>query len=143
MNELKQAHHMLQDLAIPLEALVTGFRTFSAWRKKPPHADVIEAIRAGWGAVQRRFDVIEYFATAMTFLEARSLFYLLTQLKNDFEATLEDSDPLRLYDLSLQLYQQSQAKLEIIDKLMLKQFEHTYRITEQISRSISDESVQS
>ena len=79
----------------------------------------------------------------MTFSEARSLFYLLTQLKNDFEATLEDSNPVRLYDLSLQLYQQSQAKLEIIDKLMLKQFEHTDRITEHISRSISDESVQS
>lgn len=138
--ELKQAHHMLQKLAIPLDSLVTGFRAIPAWREKPPGPDALEAIRAGWGAVLLGFYVIEGIAPTMKSKEARSLFNPnpLTRLIKDFEAALQDSKPVRLYDLSLQLYQRCQAKLEIIDELMLKQFDQTDRITEQISRSISD-----
>ncbi|SRR6266487_4316268 len=140
VNELKEAHHMLQELAIPLDTLATGFKTLPDWREKPPTTGAIEGVRISWRAVLRKFNVIEYFAPSMKSLEARSFFNLLTQIKNDFEATLEDSKPVRLYDLSLQLYDQCQDKLEIIDKLMLKQFDQTDRIIKQISRSIGDDS---
>jgi hypothetical protein len=143
VNELKQAHHMLQKLAIPLYSLVAGFRAYSTWQDKPPGPDALEAIRAGWGAVQQRFYVIEDIAPTMKSPEANSLFNPLIQLKNDFEAILNESKPVRLRDLSDQLYQRCQAKLEIIDDRMLEQFKQTDSVTEQISRSISDDPTQS
>lgn len=141
--ELKQAHHMLQELAIPLDSLVFEFKISSAWREKPPSTEAIEAIATRWGAVRRRFEVIRYFAHAMTSSKARSLFNQLIRLKKDFEATLKEAKPVRLYDLSLELSMMCQATLDIIDKLMLEQFNETDRITEKISRSINDDPTQS
>ena len=143
VNELKDAHHLLQELANPLDLLVTEFRMSPAWQEKPLGTNTVEAIRPRWGAVLRKFYLIERFALTMKSSEARSLFNLLTRLKKDFEASLNDSKPVGLYGLLLELQVRYQGTLDIIDDLMLEQFDQIDRITKQISRSISDDPTQS
>src|SRR6266496_4202401 len=123
--ELKDAHHLLQELATPLDLLVDEFKLFPAWQEKPLNSDTTKSIWPRWGAVLRKFSRIERFVLTIKFSEARSLFYPLIQLKNDFEASLKHSNPVGLYELILLLQLEYQKALDFIDEMMLEQFEQT------------------
>jgi hypothetical protein len=149
VNDLKQIHHMLQNLESPVNVLVNWFESSSApaRRKEPLNIKFIRTIEGYWKPIHEQFTVIHFFASSLG--DSRSMasgnVNVLTMLqalfkeRDDFEAILKEPKSSGLYSLTMDISSDCSSLLTIIDVLMMRRFDQIDSIKGRLTRSINDE----